>query len=54
MGKLLVGDSRAKVAALLERESNLHGSLRLVGDMRAAPETLVALLSALKNGFTGN
>ncbi|MGA9667118.1 MAG: nucleotidyl transferase AbiEii/AbiGii toxin family protein [Gallionella sp.] len=54
MGKLLVGDSKAKVAALLERESNLHGPLRLVGDMRAAPETLLALLSALKNGFTGN
>ena len=54
MGKLLVGDSKAKVAALLERESNPHGPLGLVGDMRADPETLLALLGALRSGFTGS
>jgi predicted nucleotidyltransferase len=53
MGKLIAGDSRAKVAELLERESNPNGALRLVGDMRADPERLLPLLSALKNGFAG-
>lgn len=53
MAKLLVGDSKAKVASLLERESDPNGTLALVGDMRSDPETLLAMLVALRNGFTG-
>jgi predicted nucleotidyltransferase len=53
MGKLLAGDPKAKVAELLERESNPHGLLRLVGDMRTDPERLLPLLGALKSGFAG-
>ena len=52
MAKLLVGDSKAKVASLLERESDSNGTLALVGDMRSDPEALLAMLVALRNGFT--
>lgn len=54
MGKLLAGDSKALVAALLEQESTPQGPLRLVGDMRTDTETLLSLLGALKSGFTGS
>jgi len=52
MAGLLAADAKAKVAALLERESNPTGSLALVGDMRADPETALVLLRALARGFT--
>lgn len=54
MGKLLTGDAKKRVVELLERESNPTGSLALVGDMRADPETVLALLRALLIGFTEN
>lgn len=54
MGRLLSGDSTLKVAALLARESDPNGALSLVGDMRADADKALAMLGALRNGFTTN
>lgn len=54
MGKLLAGEPKAKVSALLTRESDPNGSLLLVGDMRVDPDKAMAMLSALSSGFNAS
>ncbi len=54
MAKLLTGDPRAKVSALLTRESDPNGSLSLVGDMRVDPDKAMAMLNALSSGFNAS
>jgi len=54
MSKLLTGNPKGRVAALLQRESDPSGSLALVGDMRADTEKALAMLAALRNGFAGH
>lgn len=51
MGKLLAVDTKKIVEEILVRESNPHGSLALVGDIRANSDTVLVALNALLNGF---
>lgn len=54
MGKLLAGGAKAKVFALLAREADPKGALSLAGDMRTDTDKALAMLGALRDGFTAN
>lgn len=54
MARLLTGDPKTKVSALLARESDPKGPMSLIGDMPADPDKAMAMLSALSSGFNAS
>lgn len=54
MARLLTGDPKTKVSALLARESDPKGPMSLIGDMPVDPDKAMAMLSAVSSGFNAS